>query len=588
MKDFLKGLVVATIASAFMFFGAIGVEQTVVSHTLSTSSPVATAAPSYGAFNPTGGGTYYLSSTISSSQTTIKLSSFTEPTSGTPYTMAYLNSSIEYATIAPQTSQSEFISFSGITQNSDGSATLTGVVRGLSRSYPYTASATFALPHAGQSRFILSDAPQVFNSYASLSNTQTFTAVNTFGSTTPPQYDANPVWANFSTQIFADVAYVNSVVAAGAANASETVKGIIQLATGAQAAAGTSSGSTGARLALGNNLATSTPYNSGTNVIPVTGTNEKLSQLFLDLTQSFSLSGLWTFGSGAIFTASSTYNAGTLHVGSQTIPGLYFGGTGVDGALSISSGTTTITLTGAVTEKDYTSISITGTGSLNFTGTTTATGNTVILRSQNACTFTSSSLTMIDLRFMGGGMGAAQNVIQVGTSFSLGGGGGGSTAGAGTTGSGGGAGTNTFGIAGSGGIALPPLASSTRLALAGGNASTGTTGAGGGGGGTGGTGGGGLYIECGGGYTFTTGGFNGSGQTGNSGGSGSSNPGGAGGGGGGGGNIVVDAGSITSDSGTYVVTGGSAGTGGSGTPSGQNGGAGANGSHLEVKNTYFY
>lgn len=312
MKDFLKGLVVAAAASAFVFFGAIGVEQTIVPHTLvSTSAPLATAAPSYGAFNPTGGGTYYLSSTISSSQTTVKLSSFTEPTSGTPYTMAYLNSSIEYATIAPQTSQSEFVSFTGITQNADGSATLTGVVRGLSRSYPYTASATFALPHAGQSRFILSDAPQVFNSYASLSNTQTFTGVNTFGSTTPPRYDADPVWANFSTQIFADVAYVNSVVAAGAANASETVKGIIQLATGAQAASGTSLGSTGARLALGNNLATSTPYNSGTNVIPVTGTSEKLSQLFLDLTQTFSWSALHTFTAGLLTTASSTLNATT-------------------------------------------------------------------------------------------------------------------------------------------------------------------------------------------------------------------------------------------------------------------------------------
>lgn len=296
MKDFLKGLVVAAAASAFIFFGAIGVEQTAAPHV--TPAPLATAAPSYGAFNPTGGGTYYLSSTISSSQTTIKLSSFTEPTSNVPYTMAYLNSSIEYATIAPQTSQSEFISFTGITQNSDGSATLTGVVRGLARSYPYTASATFALPHAGQSRFILSDAPQVFNSYASLSNAQTFTAVNTFGSTTPPQYDADPVWANFSTQIFADVSYVNSVVAAGAANASETVKGIIQLATGAQAALGTSLGSTGARLALGNNLATSTPNAAacGAGCIPV-AVNGKLLQTFWDLTQSFTWSGAQTFTS---------------------------------------------------------------------------------------------------------------------------------------------------------------------------------------------------------------------------------------------------------------------------------------------------
>ncbi len=119
------------------------------------------------------------------------------------------------------------------------------------------------------------------------------------------------MWANFSTQIFADVAYVNSVVAAGAANASETVKGIIQLATGAQAALGTSLGTTGARLALGNNLATSTPTASCTSgCIPV-AVNSKISQLFLDLTQAFTFSGLNTFTAGFLSTASSTITATT-------------------------------------------------------------------------------------------------------------------------------------------------------------------------------------------------------------------------------------------------------------------------------------
>lgn len=273
------------------------------------------AAQKAGNFNTTGGGTYNLQATITSSQTTIQLSSFMEPISNIPYTMSYLNSSIEYATIAPQTSQSEFISFTGITQNSDGSATLTGVQRGLDRSYPYTASTTLALPHAGQTRLILSNPPQVYNSYAALTNANTFSAVNTFGSTTPPTYDADPIWANFSTQILADVSYVNSVVAAGAANASETVKGIGQLATAAQAALGTSLGSTGARLILGNNLATSTPGVQVTNVIPVTGTNEKLSQAFLDLTQGFTTSGAW------IFNAMATLNGGLLSTGSSTLVG---------------------------------------------------------------------------------------------------------------------------------------------------------------------------------------------------------------------------------------------------------------------------
>lgn len=307
MIKFLLGTIAATALMLSGFF---------IGQTYFLSAPAITpTAPLAGSFNTTGGGTYNLQATITSSQTTIQLSSFLEPQSNIPYTMSYLNSSIEYATIAPQTSQSEFISFTGITQNSDGSATLTGVQRGLDRSYPYTASTTLSLPHSGQTRLILSNPPQVYNSYGALANANIWRGVNTFSSTSPPTYDADPVWANFSTQVFADVAYVNSVVAGGAANASETVKGIVQLATAAQAALGTSLGSTAARLAIPNSLATSTPYNGGTNVIPVTGTNEKLSQLFLDLTQAFTFSATTTMATSTVASTTATVaNIATLNV----------------------------------------------------------------------------------------------------------------------------------------------------------------------------------------------------------------------------------------------------------------------------------
>lgn len=143
-----------------------------------------------GGFNTTAGGTYRLGNSISSTDTSIKLSSFTEPISSTKYTMAMLNTDVAYGTIAPQSTQSELISFTGITQNADGSATLTGVSRGLSRSYPYTASSTFRMAHAGQSIFILSDAPGLFNEYVTkrndetISGSKTFTATTTFASTT--------------------------------------------------------------------------------------------------------------------------------------------------------------------------------------------------------------------------------------------------------------------------------------------------------------------------------------------------------------------------------------------------------------------
>lgn len=80
-----------------------------------------------------------------------------------------------------------------------------------------------------------------------------------------------------------------------------------------------------------------------------------------------------------------------------------FGGDGSDGALSISSGTTTIDLAGAaVVTKNYTSISITGTGVLTFSNPH-ANGTAIILKSQGAVTVTSSATFAIDAS----GMGAA-------------------------------------------------------------------------------------------------------------------------------------------------------------------------------------
>lgn len=162
-------------------------------------APVVEAAPAQlGAFNPTGGGTYRLRSSVGTSDTSIVLSSFTEPGSGTPYTMGYLNTSIGYGTLEPQTpDRNEFVSFTGITQNSNGSATLTGVSRGLTRSPAgslCTASSTLAARHPGQSIFILSDSPCVFSEYAIKRNDETISGSWTVptptaqGNPTPKSY----------------------------------------------------------------------------------------------------------------------------------------------------------------------------------------------------------------------------------------------------------------------------------------------------------------------------------------------------------------------------------------------------------------
>ena len=93
---------------------------------------------------------------------------------------------------------------------------------------------------------------------------------------------------------------------------------------------------------------------------------------------------------------------------------LKFGGDGTDGALTISSGTTTIDAGGqAILEKNYSSISITGTGSLAFSNPH-PNGTIVILRCQGDATITSSATAAIDLRGMGAANGNNPNGLVFG------------------------------------------------------------------------------------------------------------------------------------------------------------------------------
>lgn len=155
-----------------------------------------------------------------------------------------------------------------------------------------------------------------------------------------------------------------------------------------------------------------------------------------------------------------------------------FGGTGVDGILAVSSGTTTINLGGAaIVIKNYSSIAITGTGQVAFSNPN-ATGTLVIFRCQDDCEISSSNIALSLKGFGGsGGAGASGDITIAGTitsgngtensdygltpvftgKFGLGstttntlqnGGGGGSLVTAGVAGSLGGSGTGTHGQAG--------------------------------------------------------------------------------------------------------------------------------------------
>jgi len=97
-----------------------------------------------------------------------------------------------WGTLAPNTSNEEAFSFTGVTQNGDGTATLTGVVRGLLFVSPYTTSAALKQNHQGGTELILSNNPGMYDDFASESTDETITGAWTFtqfpvksGSTTP-------------------------------------------------------------------------------------------------------------------------------------------------------------------------------------------------------------------------------------------------------------------------------------------------------------------------------------------------------------------------------------------------------------------
>lgn len=143
---------------------------------------------------------------ITSSQTTIQVTSFTLPDPNrTPISMSMFGT-VGYAVLEPQTSRIENIKFTGVTQNANGSATLTGVSRGLSFYSPYNASTTLALSHAGGSYLILSNSGAFYGKEFAFTNNPSYI-------TSPWYFTDPPTFYNVatSTNQAASVAYVNGV-----------------------------------------------------------------------------------------------------------------------------------------------------------------------------------------------------------------------------------------------------------------------------------------------------------------------------------------------------------------------------------------
>lgn len=418
------------------------------------------------------------------------------------------------------------------------STLVTGITRGVDMTNP-NATTTHAYAHRRFSSIQSTDYPAIQFIQRKLNGLDTLDSKLTYGpSITIP---------SLSGQDLAPVNYVNSIAFTGSPNGSLTVKGIYQEATKAQTASSTASGSTGADLIVPNSYFSAS--STATTTIPVTLSNGKLDQGFIDFTQPFTFSGNTTLST-------------TTVQGKNVFAGLSkFGGTGVDGALTISSGTTTINLGGLpFVTKNYSSISITGTGVLSFSNPA-ANGTVIVLKSTSDVTITSSSTNSIDLR----GIGATSttnsgSALQPATTVQ-----------------------SYFGAAGlTAGIQylLPQLYYANGITNTYPHKSVIITPGSGGGSpapansGIGGAGGGALYIEAGGALNFSASStINASGQNGTN--ATAPTSGGGAGGGGAGGMVTILANTITTNSGTINTAGGGGGNNQTGNTGAGGGGAGS-------------
>ena len=144
---------------------------------------------------------------ISASDTSILLRSFKLP-DGTNIIMSMFGDTGK-ATIEPGTEREENIVFTGITQNANGTALLTGVTRGHRLVAPYDSDSSRAFSHPGGRPLVISNNASFYNDLKEM---------------------------------------IEDIAISGSPNASESQKGIVEEATDTEIASNTGTGATGAKL----------------------------------------------------------------------------------------------------------------------------------------------------------------------------------------------------------------------------------------------------------------------------------------------------------------------------------------------------
>jgi hypothetical protein len=235
-------------------------------------------------------------SSISSSATSVRLKSFKD-LAGTTLTMASFGD-IGYGTFDPGVTNREE-SFTGITNNGDGTVTLTGLTRGLLGRTPFGTGGT-AYQHDANSFVVISNGANFYNKFAIKVNNEPILGQWRFDTVLPE----STILATTSQQ-FVTKAYVDGGLLAGAATATQSVTGISRLASASQAASSTAS-TANTPLVIQAQTATDTPntLTRATRVL-MSDMTGFLKQGWINLTENFTWTGSNTF-------ATTTFNGAML------------------------------------------------------------------------------------------------------------------------------------------------------------------------------------------------------------------------------------------------------------------------------------
>lgn len=269
--------------------------------------------------------TLYLYAGESAAATTMRITPYPRDLDGTKLTITDFGDT-PTLTIDPKVFGIEEIeSFTGITDNGDNTATLTGLSRNLVSKYPYTTAGT-GRTHGSGATVVFGNNPQLYGRLAAKENNETIPGNWTFTGTA--------TFSNFPITPSNGTSTINTA-------------GVVQLATSTQLqnSTATSTNGTNAPLVISAGSATST-YNAATavGVVPVTKANGAIDLNFLGTT-TIALPATTTTAYGLTVTATSSLTVGAFpawQIGKQS---QIFSTGGATTTFSVPSGITRASVT---------------------------------------------------------------------------------------------------------------------------------------------------------------------------------------------------------------------------------------------------